>query len=438
MGKSTSGADAEAFSMLHAFKRTRTNRGLVAGYADAVPFGELGSQEHLVVERVYCGGSMPGHGADPLRKLIPRCSNEGGFRAIGARTLEGAGKERCRVLVLSSSGADPDWPDRLDAETGDYIYYGDNKSGGRDLHNTSKSGNLLLSHIFAREATFEGRASVPPILVFQKTGTGRDTRFLGLAVPTSLESDGLVAIWRQTKGIRFQNYKAKFRIIDCGAIPLEWLRELAYGSKKDAEVHAPAAWKKWVKTGKAKPLHAPKTIEFRVPSEQLPDPTDRVGCRLLDAIRARFIESPHDFEFVAAEIFKLIEPRVYDLEVTRKSRDHGRDAVGRLRVGGEQGESDGVLLEFALEAKAWAPSHGLGVKETSRLISRLRHRQFGVIVTTSYVSPQAYQEIREDAHPVIIITARDISQILRARGIASAAAVDEWISRILGTEPRRT
>lgn len=51
------------------------------------------------------------------------------------------------------------------------------------------------------------------------------------------------------------------------------------------------------------------------------------------------------------------------------------------------------------------PSHGkalwLGVKEVSRLISRIRHRQFGVLVTTSIVARQAHQEVREDRHPNI-------------------------------------
>ena len=54
---------------------------------------------------------------------------------------------------------------------------------------------------------------------------------------------------------------------------------------------------------------------------------------------------------------------------------------------------------FALEAKCYAPGHGVGVRETSRLISRLRYRQFGVLVTTSHLDSQAYQEIREDGHP---------------------------------------
>lgn len=58
--------------------------------------------------------------------------------------------------------------------------------------------------------------------------------------------------------------------------------------------------------------------------------------------------------------------------------------------------ADPVAVEFALEAKCYAPGHGVGVRETSRLISRLRHRQFGVLVTTSHLDRQAYKEIRED------------------------------------------
>ena len=65
------------------------------------------------------------------------------------------------------------------------------------------------------------------------------------------------------------------------------------------------------------------------------------------------------------------------------------------------------------------------------MISRLRHRQFGVIVTTSYVSTQAYRELRGDQHPVVIVAAADIARILRTRGIATSDAVREWVRRIL-------
>ena len=94
---------------------------------------------------------------------------------------------------------------------------------------------------------------------------------------------------------------------------------------------------------------------------------------------------------------RLSNPNVDRIDVTRPWRDGGRDAVGDYLLGPA---TDPVAVEFALEAKCYAPANGVGVRETSRLISRLRHRQFGVLVTTSHLDGQAYREIREDGHPV--------------------------------------
>jgi hypothetical protein len=69
-----------------------------------------------------------------------------------------------------------------------------------------------------------------------------------------------------------------------------------------------------------------------------------------------------------------------------------------------------------------------GVRWTSRLISRLRHRQFGVLVSTSYVHAQAYQEIREDGHPVVILAGRDLVEILKKSGHDTAATIRRFLS----------
>src|SRR3954454_3511472 len=95
---------------------------------------------------------------------------------------------------------------------------------------------------------------------------------------------------------------------------------------------------------------------------------------------------------------------------TRRSRDSGRDAYGTYSIGPP---GDRIHLDFSLEAKCYRPGRGCGVKDTSRLISRLRHRHFGVFVTTSHVGPQPYQEIREDGHPVVILAGRDIAELLK-------------------------
>lgn len=64
-----------------------------------------------------------------------------------------------------------------------------------------------------------------------------------------------------------------------------------------------------------------------------------------------------------------------------------------------------------LEAKCYAITNGVGVKEVSQLISRLRARQFGILVTASYLADQAYQEIREDGHPIVVIAGNDVVEI---------------------------
>jgi hypothetical protein len=72
----------------------------------------------------------------------------------------------------------------------------------------------------------------------------------------------------------------------------------------------------------------------------------------------------------------------------------------------------------------------------SRLISRLRHRQFGVIVTTSCVDLQAYKEIKEDQHPILVIAARDIVELLRRNGRGSIAAVEIWLREEFPRDPQ--
>ena len=115
-----------------------------------------------------------------------------------------------------------------------------------------------------------------------------------------------------------------------------------------------------------------------------------------------------------------------DYTLTAPSRDGGRDAYGYYKLGPE---ADPIRLDFALEAKCYAADNGVGVRELSRLISRLRHRQFGVLVTTSYLAPQAYEELRDDDHPVVVISARDIVDILKRQGIATPSESETWLQR---------
>jgi hypothetical protein len=386
----------------------------------------------LVVDAIYRGGKLGNVRDDPIARLFRGAGNQGGFRPIGRRNSGG-----CRALVIASSGTDPDWPDRLDTEAGEFTYYGDNKRPGHGLHETARGGNALLADIFGAVPTVGDRKTIPPTLIFTSAGTGRDVVFSGLAAPSSDLEAGLVAIWRQTNGRRFQNYKARFEILDCTEVSRDWIDALCDGDSDRTMRLAPKVWSAWLDRGERKLLRTPRSVQHRSREEQLPAPTDKSGLELIDMLRRLFTADPYDFEFVAAELFKFIEPRVFDLEITRKNADGGRDAVGRLRIGGEHGESDGIYADFALEAKAYGESNSVGVREMSRLISRLRHRQFGVLVTTSFVHSQAYKEIREDGHPIVIVAAADIVRILRSRGLSTPQGVSDWVEQLLSTGARK-
>ena len=122
-----------------------------------VPFVGVGRAD-LIVEATYTGGSAGNRGDDPISKVL-KVGNVGGFRFQSSVV-----SDTVQALVLYSSLAESDWPDRLDTETGTFFYYGDNRSPGRQLHDTPRKGNLALSQMFARTDSAADRSRVPPDL----------------------------------------------------------------------------------------------------------------------------------------------------------------------------------------------------------------------------------------------------------------------------------
>lgn len=395
--------------------------------------GELITAD-LVLDAVYEGTRAGNAGDDPLGSLLG-VSNQGGFRHLGRR-------ERPFLLVITTSMNEPDWPDHLDLETGIFTYYGDNRKPGLDLHATPRWGNLMLRDLFARaHAEPPRRDEVPPVLVFTNAGTYRDVRFLGLAVPGAASipsTQDLVAIWRHSGGKRFQNYQAVFTILNILALKRIWIDDIRNGNPLTP--NAPKEWLEWVKSGQPTPLRSLPTITHRSKDDQLPKAQD--DLRMLVAIYQRFKDDPCEFEACASEIAEMLLVGIVAIDLTRRSRDGGRDAIGKYRIGFD---TTAIEVDFALEAKCYEPGNSVGVKETSRLISRLRHRQFGILVTTSYVHSQAYKEITDDRHPVLIICGSDMVTILRRAGVRDEAAVRTWLDakfaepalRVSGSEAGR-
>jgi hypothetical protein len=382
----------------------------------------------LVVDAVYEGGSVANVAADPLSKLLPGIGNQGGFRAAGR------GDDK-KLVVLYTSGEDTDWPDSLDLNTGQFDYYGDNKSPGHELHDTGPGGNRILRRVFDLiHSPSEGRRRVPPFFVFRKYPTaasGRSVQFLGVAVPgfrgLPATSD-LVAVWKTASGERFQNYRATFTVLDIPVVRRSWIDDIAMGNPSGP--NAPSAWSNWVSRGKYEALASKPNTIIRSSSEQMPKTVEKL--QILREIWDHFRETPIAFEAFAARLFQMHDSRVAIDEITRASVDGGRDAIGRYLLGFKD---DPIYSTFALEAKCYAPpfdgvpANTVGVKEVSRLISRIRHREFGVLVTTSVIGRQAYEEVRQDQHPIIFITGKDITDILTINGYGTVELVSELLQR---------
>lgn len=387
-------------------------------------FAEL-DHAPLIIDAVYKSkGTLFGEG--PLDKLLPKIGNQGGFRRV--RRNDNSGK--LAYIVLYTSLAEIEWPDSLDLETGVLRYFGDNRTPGKALHDTPNKGNRHLSEVFSKIDSSAERKDIPPFLVFQWTGNAFDVRFLGVATPSNpnIPPDReLNAIWRSKKGNRFQNYEAFFSILDTGNddISKDWLK-LLINDHENSLALAPDAWKQFIEYGRqgVKPLLSPKNSE--VPNKEQQLPRDQNDIKLLQKIRNNFRDNPFGFELCATKIVQMMDNNFELFELTRPWRDGGRDAIGKYRVGSSHNP---LLVDFALEAKCYSADNSIGVKPMSRLISRLRYRQFGVLVTTSYVDMQAYKEVVEDGHPILIINAADIAKILRSQGI-DHRNIDMWLSRV--------
>jgi hypothetical protein len=225
-----------------------------------VAFDEL-AEADLVLDEYYFGGRARNLSDEVIARLLP-VGNQGGFRHNG--TLS---KGNVRLVVLFSTGRDTDWPDNLDQRNGIFTYYGDNKTPGHDLHDTQRGGNVLLRDTFARSyGDTSDRRVVPPFFLFTSTGNHRDVRFRGLLAPGSVSSssdDDLQAVWRSKDGLRFQNYRARFTVLDEPRISRGWIKEVLAGTPLGPS--CPTAWRQWVLGRAYRPLLAEPTTIGREP-----------------------------------------------------------------------------------------------------------------------------------------------------------------------------
>jgi Restriction endonuclease AspBHI N-terminal/Restriction endonuclease len=393
------------------------------------------STSSLHIDVVLKGGAGVGKGYEPLNRIIPGIGNEGGFRPIWS-------KDKMRVLacVLVTTGKDLDWPDYLDETSGVLTYYGDNrKAGSADFRKTRKRGNEILENVFDWQQSRDPvvRAKIPPLLIFQKVANGHDYQFKGLAVPSVNglgHSECLTAIWKIDEfRQRFLNYRAKMTIINLDTVPRDWLLQIKETESSTGNL-APGPWLDYVKSGKFFPLEGERSKMLRGAEEQVPDPVKHpqeylVLKALYENLDAKGRAGNRIFEYCAIQLCRWCDPNIKKLEITRASRDGGRDGIGRYKIGNERSSHCFVDVEFYIEAKKYDPwGNGVGVGETSRLISRIKNRQFGFLVTTGFVADQAYREILEDGHPVVIMAGIDVARLLIEHDIKTNQSVNDWLN----------
>lgn len=226
-------------------RRDRLGSPSVQHESRTVPFDDLDDTD-LHVGDIYLGGGKGNAGDDPLAKLL-HVGNQGGFRYKGSPT-----QRAVRLAVLYTSGAEEEWPDRLDPITGVFTYFGDNRKPGRDLLDTTRKGNVLLKDTFELVyGTGGDRATIPPFFLFEKAGVGRAVRFLGLLAPGSPDGDpaaDLAIARHRALGGEFENYRARFTVLQTKHVSREWLRQLLAGSGTVSSA-APAEWLQWIEHG---------------------------------------------------------------------------------------------------------------------------------------------------------------------------------------------
>lgn len=390
----------------------------------------------LLVDEVYEGGVAGNAGDDPLSKLLG-VGVQGGIRKKKSN-LAG----QLSYVTLSLSNFNVNWPDYYNVESGILKYYGDNRISGKELHDTKAGGNLFFKNVFEAANTKAGREKMPPIFAFEKFSTNsvssnRCIRFIGLVVPgTVIQSnysidEALSAVWRTDENGRFQNYEAYFSILNINKVSRQWIEALKTDFGNHFR-HAPKEWKKYVENGLTDSLvlKAPIEKKIRGPKEQLPD-ENTIESDILKTVYDNFKDNPTDFEKFATEIVKLMDSNFTSFDITRPWRDGGRDAIGEYSIGPKFDNMRNLKLVCSLEAKCYNATSGNGVKQMSRLISRLKYREFGIFITTSYVDSQAYKEVVEDGHPILILSGKDIAQILINKHINTKEKVVGFINQVM-------
>lgn len=223
-------------------------------------FEDLGKSD-LIQGAIYKGGNnKTPFENDPLSKIFKiegfekGIGNQGGFRKTSKEKDGKKVNNTTAFVVISDTGKQEKWPNKMDEDTGIFTYYGDNKTPGNDIFKTKNLGNKFLYEIFNK--SYKGpdeRAKIPPIFIFKSTGNGCDKKFIGLGIPgikgKGIEESLEHRVFKCDDG-EFENYVAKFTVLNVagGVIKRDWLKNLKDVNSK-LSYDAPKEWNEFILNG---------------------------------------------------------------------------------------------------------------------------------------------------------------------------------------------
>lgn len=367
-----------------------------------------------------------------------------------AAAVMGSFGPRRPLLALRSSpwkagDATNPWHDVFSLDYGHVRYFGDHKvSTIGPVGSTAGNAALLDAWDMHASPVKAERLSAPPIVLFRAIpqfvkGNRVDkgyVEFCGVALIERLEH---VVQKDPTTGRTFPNLVADLCVIDLSdlgdRVDFRWLDDRRNPAVVDADClqHAPVAWTRWVREGKAAlPQIRRRVLSSRVlsKSDQLPEPGTRQAATL-QQIYHRFDDDKHAFESLAAKVASRVlggpDSPYREGWITKSGSDGGLDFVGRLDVG--QGVSSTPVVVLG-QAKCVMTSSSISPDQVARLVARLKRGWIGVFVTTGSFSRQAQIEIVDDQYPVVLIHGKTlVEEILNI----AAESYDEDVEALLAS-----
>lgn len=195
-----------------------------------------------------------GFANEPLHQLFKL----EGYKAVGTQSgirrskVEVKGIDTEAYIVIVNTHEVEEWKNEYNQMTRILKYYGDNRTPGKEIHDTKQKGNLTFKKVF--DLAYGGEASrskLPPIFYFERYGPRSDMKFIGLAVPYvsgKTREEALNVNTYSTEGGTFENYEASFSIIDALHIKREWLTDLKL-NRQSYSPFAPVEWMDFIVLG---------------------------------------------------------------------------------------------------------------------------------------------------------------------------------------------